>query len=100
LLVVSDPTQRGLVAAGRIAAFRKELDIHIEHAYLVLNRLNGPLPPALAVFIENNMDIPLLATIPADIELGNFDINGRPLIELSDNSPIYQAVAEMLRKIL
>ena len=100
LLVVSDPTQRGLVAAGRIAAFRKELDIHIEHAYLVLNRLNGPLPPALAAFINNNMDIPLLATIPADIELGNFDLNGRPLIELSDNSPIYQAVAEMLRKIL
>jgi len=100
LLVVSDPTQRGLVAAGRIAAFRKELDIHIEHAYLVLNRLDGPLPPALAAFINNNMDIPLLATIPADIELGNFDLNGRPLIELSDNSPIYQAVAEMLRKIL
>ncbi len=39
LLVISDPTQRGIVAAGRIADFRHELDIHIENTYLVLNRL-------------------------------------------------------------
>ena len=39
LLVVSDPTQRGIVAAERIAGFRNELDIRIENTYLVLNRL-------------------------------------------------------------
>ena len=39
LLVVSDPTQRGIVAAERISSFRNELDIRIEHAYLIINRL-------------------------------------------------------------
>src|SRR5512136_3208345 len=34
LLVVSDPSQRGLVAAERIAGFRNDLDIRIEKAYL------------------------------------------------------------------
>src|SRR4030066_280302 len=32
LLVVSDPTQRGIVGASRIASFGVELDNHIEHA--------------------------------------------------------------------
>src|SRR5512136_1841386 len=45
LFIVTDPTQRGIVAAQRIADFRNELDIRIEHAYLVVNRLNGPVPP-------------------------------------------------------
>ena len=47
LLIVSDPTQRGIVAAGRIAGFRDELDINIENAHLIVNRLpGGEMPPA------------------------------------------------------
>ncbi|MGD2076910.1 MAG: AAA family ATPase [Chloroflexota bacterium] len=99
LLIVTDPTQRGLVAAERIAGFRDELDIHIEDSYLVLNRMNGPVPDALQARIDQ-MDIPLLGIIPADQQLMEFEFSGRPLVALGDESPVYQAVAEMMRKIL
>jgi len=99
LLVVSDPTQRGLVAAQRIAGFRDELDIQIENAYLILNRVNGPLPGELEEFIEM-MDLPLLGVVPADQELASFEFSGRPLVELGDDSPVYQKVAEMMKEIL
>jgi CO dehydrogenase maturation factor len=99
LLVVSDPTQRGLVAAGRIAGFRDELDIRIEHASLILNRLNGSIPPPLAEQIAS-LGIPLLGVIPADEELVQFEYSGRPLVELGNESPVYRAVAEMMVKIL
>jgi CO dehydrogenase maturation factor len=99
LLVVSDPTQRGLVAAQRIAGFRDELDIDIENAYLILNRVNGPLPAELEEFIEK-LDIPLLGLVPADAELASFEFSGRPLIELGDDSPVYSKVAEMMREML
>lgn len=99
LLIVSDPTQRGLVAAERIAAFRKELDIHIDQAYLVINRLPGELPAALEERIDN-LDIPLLGTVPADSELVSFEFSGRPLVDLGDGSPVYQAVAGMMGQIL
>ena len=99
LLVVSDPTQRGLVAAQRIAGFRDELDIQIENAYLILNRVNGPLPGELEEFIEM-MDLPLLGVVPADQELASFEFSGRPLVELGDDSPVYQKVAEMMGEIL
>ena len=99
LLIVTDPTQRGLVAAERIAGFRNELDIHIENSYLVLNRLNGQMPEALQARIDQ-MDIPLLGVIPADQELMEFEFSGRPLVDLGDDSPVYQAVAAMMRKIV
>ncbi len=99
LLVVSDPTQRGLVAAARIAGFRNELDIRIENAYLVLNRLAGPIPPPLEEQVKS-IGIPLLGVIPADEELTEFEYSGRPLVELGIESPVYRAVAEMMTKIL
>lgn len=99
LLVVSDPTQRGLVAAERIAALRNELDIQIENAYLILNRVIGEAPAALLERVEG-MDIPLLGVIPGDQELAELEFSGRPLIELGENSPVFQAVARMMAQIV
>jgi len=99
LLVVSDPTQRGIAAAERIAALRTELDINIEHAYFILNRLQGEMPPPLQERIDA-MEIPFLGAVPANQELTNFEFSGRPLVELGTESPVYQAVAKMMEKIL
>jgi CO dehydrogenase maturation factor len=99
LLIVSDPSQRGIVAAGRIAEFRNELDINIENTYLILNRLNGTVPEILQEKIDL-MDVPLLGVVPANEELIEFDLSGRPLIELGDESPVYQAIAKILAVII
>jgi CO dehydrogenase maturation factor len=99
LLVVSDPTMRGMVAAARIADFRNEFDIHIENTYLIINRLRDTLPEPL-VEQAQKMQIPLLGTVPADDELVSFEFSGKPIIELSSDSPVYQAVAAMMEKIL
>jgi CO dehydrogenase maturation factor len=99
LLIVSDPTQRGIVAAERIAGFRNELDIRIEKAYLILNRISGEINAALQERM-NALDIPLLGVVPADHELSEFEFSGRPLVELGDDSPIYVAISEMMKHIL
>ena len=98
LLIVSDPTQRGIVAAERIASLRNELDIRVEHAYLVLNRLVGSAPQALMERIQQ-IDIPLLGTVPNDTALSELEFSGRPLTELGDQSPIYQTVSAMMDQI-
>jgi len=99
LLIVSDPTQRGIVAAERIAAFRNDLDIRIENTYLIVNRVMGELPEAFLERIDT-LGIPLLGVIPADGTLANFEFSGRPLVELGNDSPVYLAVASMLDAIL
>ena len=99
MLIVTDPTQRGLVAAERIADLRNELNIRVENAYLILNRLSGPIPPALEAAIDK-LQVPLLGIIPADSELMEFEFSGRPLVELGDDSPVYRSVAEMMAQML
>jgi CO dehydrogenase maturation factor len=99
MLIVSDPTQRGLVTAQRIADMRKELDIRVENAYLIINRLPGEIPAELKTFADK-VDVPLLGTIPANAELASFEFSGKPLVDLGDASPVYQSVAGMLKKIL
>lgn len=99
LLIVSDPTQRGLVAAGRIAELSRELDIHIENTHLVLNRLNGAVPAELKSLVDR-LGIPLLGSIPADEQMAAFELSGRPLIELGDVSPVYRAVGNLMEQML
>jgi CO dehydrogenase maturation factor len=99
LLIVSDPTQRGLVAAQRIADMRKELDINVENAYLIVNRLRGEMPAELKSFVDG-LNVPLLGTIPANEELAEFEFSGKPLVELGDESPVYQAVEKMMGQVL
>jgi CO dehydrogenase maturation factor len=95
LFIVSDPSLRGLAAAERISGFRKDLDIHIENSCLILNRTNGSVPPALQEKIDQ-MDVPLVGVIPSDDELARVEANGLPLISVSDSSPVYRSVVEIL----
>jgi len=99
LLVVSDPTQRGIVAAERINEMIGGLEINIEHVHLILNRLTGDIPAPLQDRIDG-MNINFLGSIPSDNDLMEFEFSGRPLVELGDHSPVYQAVAGMMDKIL
>lgn len=100
LLVVSDPTHRGLTTAANIAQMRKDLDIAVENAYLIVNRLpGGEIPDPLQVEIDK-LDIPLLGVIPSNDELMTFEYSGKALIDLGDDSPVYEAVSTMMEKIL
>lgn len=98
LLIVSEPTLRSIVAAERIAAFRHELDIEIEHTGLILNRLSGPVPDVLQEHIDK-MGIPLLGVVPPDEELAALELAGRPFIELNNHSLAVTAVAEIMAQL-
>ncbi|MBN2045482.1 MAG: AAA family ATPase [Anaerolineales bacterium] len=99
LLIVTDPTMRGLVAAERIIKMQDELNINIENSYLILNRVVGePAKPLMDKI--NQLDVTFLGTIPSDDELLVFEFEGKPLVNLGDDSPVYQAVAAMMEQIL
>lgn len=99
LLIVTDPTQRGIVAAERIASLRNELDIHVDNAYLIINQLRNSIPDPLKRRIDQ-VNIPFLGSIPLDDELSSMEFEGIPLIKLGDESPVYTAVKQMMDKIL
>ncbi len=99
LYVITDPTVRGVVAAGRVGQLRNELDINVKNAWLVVNRVTGELSPALTQAIAR-LDIPLAGTIPADEEVNAADADGRPLVELGEDSTTYRAVRSIVQQTL
>ena len=99
LLVISDPTRRGLVAAHRIADLSKELDVRVEHSYLILNQLRSEMPTELLEYAQS-LGIPILGTIYDDEALVEFDASGKPLVDVPDESPTYQSVSRMMGQIL
>jgi CO dehydrogenase maturation factor len=99
LLIVSDPTPRGLITAERVAAFRHQMDIEIKNAYLVINRHSDNLPQALRAHIQQ-LDFPLAGIIPPDEALCRLELAGRPIWEMSADAPSARAVGTMLDALL
>jgi CO dehydrogenase maturation factor len=99
LILVSDPIQRGLVAAKQMADMVPGLDIGVERTYLVVNRVRGELPAPLAETIDE-FGLELLGAVPEDPQLAEFEITGRPLAELPAETPVYRAVQELAARVL
>jgi CO dehydrogenase maturation factor len=98
LLVVTDPTVRGVAAAKGITELARDLSINVDRSYLIVNRLAGSLTSALQSAIDE-IDIELAGTIPYDPLMAEFDSNGRPLVEATIDSAAYRAVQEIVDKV-
>jgi len=99
LIIVSDPTLRGIKAAERIIDLKNELDISIENTHLIINRVNGSLPQVLSEEIER-LKLPILGILPEDCELEALELQGKPVIELGDESKSSHALESLLKQII
>lgn len=99
LFIVTDPTMRGVSAAQHIVGLIRELGTRVGKSYLVVNRVTGELSQGFLQAI-GQLGVPLAGTIPADPQVAQYDLLGRPLVELGNDSAIYQAVVQILRKTI
>lgn len=91
LLVVSDTSRRSLQSAFRINELAKKLNIGVGKSYLVVNQVKEPLTEAVLNLIEKS-GLELAGTIPEDPVVYEFDLKGRPTIDLpEDNATVKQA---------
>jgi CO dehydrogenase maturation factor len=98
LLVVTDPTLRGVKAAAAIIEMGRNLEVNVRHIQLIINRLDGP-PPAVLSQAVAQLGVPIAAEIPADPTVGELDALGEPLIRLDGASPAAVAVEALARKL-
>lgn len=99
LLILSDPTIRGIKTAESISELAEDIEVNVHHKMLVLNRVTGELAEPLKEAIEA-MDLQLGAIIPADPMVNELDAFGKPLIELDVDSPSYRELEKLTDKIL
>lgn len=99
LLLVTDPTIRGVRTAAGMIDLSKEVDVNVKNIMLIVNRVPGELPQPLQEAIDE-LDVGITTMIPADENVNRLDALGQPLVNLNGNSPAYQAVEEMTGKII
>lgn len=106
LLLVTDPTQRGLSTAKRMEEMVPELEIGVGRICLVLNRLrrssgdgDRAVPGPIAEAIDET-GLELVGVLPEEPTMAEFEFTGRPLVELPEETGLYQAVQRIAEKIL
>lgn len=98
MLVITDKSKRGILTAQRIGQLADELEIKFQELYLVLNRVNTENEEEiLEKAKETGLDV--AGVIYEDDEVTQYDIEGRPLVELPDESNTVKAVSGILSRI-
>jgi CO dehydrogenase maturation factor len=93
LLVISDPSVRGLLTARRIADITKPLALEIKKKFLIVNRVPATMPEALSRAINEAVaagDLPLGGIIPSSDALVDQELSGRSYLTMSEDEPIIQ----------
>jgi CO dehydrogenase maturation factor len=97
LVLVADPSPRGISAARAIRELADQLSLPVGKSWLLLNRpyaagddrMEGP-----------SLTIPLLAAIPHDPALPAWEASGRSFLDLPDSSAAASGISGAVRSLL
>lgn len=99
LLIVADTSRRGLQAAIRINDLAKKLNIGVGKSYLIINQAREePSDTVLKIIKDKGPE--LIGTIPEDTTVYEYDLNGRPTVEIPEDNPAIRAAFEIFAKII
>jgi CO dehydrogenase maturation factor len=98
LLMISDPSVRGVHTAGCISRLVKELETRTKERYLIINRVRNLIPPALTESVKAE-GLELLCSIPEDELLFETDQKGKPIWPIINRSNTYQLLGGKLKQV-
>ena len=93
LLAVGDCSAKAIKAAGRIRKLASDLEIAVDRAGLVVNRVTAEGGAPEEEIAQTGL--PLLARIPESRVVRENDIGGRPVFGLPGDDPVVAAVREL-----
>ena len=98
-ILVSDCSRRGVQAVGRIAQLIRDCGMKPKTIGLIVNRApKGVLNDGTREEIEKQ-GLELLGVVPQDDAVFEYDCEGKPTVQLPDDSPVKQAVREIVQKL-
>ena len=98
LLVISDPTRRGIQAASRIVELTDKLGLTIFRKFLVINQAKEGQKTAIGDALVD-FKIDLAGMIPEDPDVQKYDLDGRPTAELGNECGAVDAAYKIFDKI-
>jgi CO dehydrogenase maturation factor len=100
LLVVSDPTKRGIETATSIKQLAEKLQINVRRIYLVVNKVteDEDVQHVLPELVKQS-GIELLGMVPEDENIRAYDLVGKPIVDLPEDSKAVVAVKGIFEKV-
>jgi CO dehydrogenase maturation factor len=95
LLIMSDPTMKGVTTAARMKKLIEELRSNVGKVGIIINRVRGELSPEIKKAVAES-GLQIIALIPEDPDMANLEMKGRPVTELPQNSPLQLKVKEIV----
>ncbi|MBA3071344.1 MAG: AAA family ATPase [Nitrospirae bacterium] len=98
LLIISDPTVRGIKTAKRIADLVKELDLDVDRHMLIINRVTGDEGDDLKKLAES-LGLEVAGVVPQDKNVFQYDLQDKAIVELPEDSPAIKTVYDILGRL-
>jgi CO dehydrogenase maturation factor len=98
LILLSDPSVRGLETIKRVTELVSELKTKVGRMAFAFTRVAEGIPPQL-VAAARERGLPEPHAIPEDPEVRDLDTKGQPLVSVKPDSPAYMAVKGLLREV-
>jgi CO dehydrogenase maturation factor len=95
LLIMTDPTMKGVTTAARMKKLIEELRSSVGKVGLIVNRIRGELSPEIKKAIDGS-GLQLIALIPEDPGMPGLEMQGKPVTELPQDSPLRLRVGEIV----
>jgi len=96
LFIVSDSSARGIRSAKRMKELVESLNLDVKKIFLVITKTINNSLNLLEEEIENT-GLNLIGSIPYDEKVAEYDLQGKPLIALPDDSFAVTAVEKILK---
>jgi CO dehydrogenase maturation factor len=101
LLIISDSSVRGVMTAGRIGELVRELNLNVKRVVLIVNRVQeGTSEDKSLLQAIAQQNVEFAGFVPADDLIFEFDLNGRPLVQLPADSKALISFYSVLDKLI
>ncbi len=98
LIIVSDPTVKGILTAKRINELVDELNLEVDRRVLIINRVIADEYIELRKMADE-FGIYVAGFVPQDEMIFKFDLEGRPVFELPEDSKSVKALYNILESL-
>ena len=99
MLLVSDPSMKGIRTCKKLENLVGELNLNIKKTYLLINRVGHETPSQILEEV-GKLNLNLLQIIPEDDHIIDHELKGIPMLKLEESSHSVTKIKEALAKIL
>lgn len=100
LVMVADPSRRGLETAKRLHDLTTEMEVAYQQLWLVVNRVRGERVPSYAEEVQQSIGAQQLLCLPDNEEIATVMEAGESIFSLSPDNPVYKKLVDVFTPAL